>query len=132
MKHDLIDVFGLVMAIASILIAVIFQTLTPEKQVSSLALLFVIILAYFVIAYSVDKFREMSEAFQENTSAVSKVQKDLKALSDKFNLASGLNRLEARMTEMEKKMKGSIDPRIVAIVLMLIALFLFLRAKGVI
>ena len=134
------SLLGILISIASGLIAIIFQSQEPQTGIAFFIALLLAVLAYFVISYIVEIMIGKNRQINENTKRIESTEKALNNITRQLDLNLEIAKLNAKITsiiEELNKMKGKkrgqvVDPRMVVAVIILILLYFYLKSKGVI
>ena len=131
-KSDKLQKLGIIAVIIIGIITTYFQINPPqtqEQRTASNTIFFVVlfyIALYFVSDWVTDKVKSYLDKINTN-------QKDITDLKEKFNLEKRFNEIEKKIEVLNEKMKnkkGSIDPRIVIMIILLLLFYLYLRSIG--
>ena len=114
---------GTIIVVLAAIIPFIFQT-TQQENILSLIIfgaMLLVVIAYFIADYVKDKLGQIDKALER-----------VGKLEEKVDYMKQIRELDKRVTTIEKKQKGQIDPRIVIIVILLVLLALYLRSISII
>ncbi|MBI2173141.1 MAG: hypothetical protein HYT73_02945 [Candidatus Aenigmarchaeota archaeon] len=111
----------LVIVVGIIPIVTQFSSQGDSSSLILLGAIFLVILIYFISDYVKDKL-----------SQVDKVVEKIAKMEEKVDYMKSIHELDKRVSLIEeKKKKGQVDPRLAAIVILLVLLYLYLRSIGI-
>ena len=136
-KLDVVKILFLIIAMFTILLQ-ISPPRTPEDKATSVifffGLLFYIVILYG-ISYFMDKVRSYTDQINQN-------KKEILEIKEKMSLEKKFNDMDKRISILEVLKKGKknkkgqlqiiLNPRILAIIVLLVLFYLYLRSMGII
>jgi Mn2+/Fe2+ NRAMP family transporter len=134
-KYKVEGFVGIIISVLIGLITLYTQSQDPKTGIIFFLALLGVIILYFSITYVVETIKSKVSQMDHNSELIVNIRKNLNTLEDKLNYNKALERLNIRLSTMEnlfkmKNKRGTIDPRWVILIVMIILFYFFLKAHG--
>jgi F0F1-type ATP synthase membrane subunit b/b' len=135
------DILGILFTLFVGIISISLTFVNPEMALIGMTALIAIlfgIIAYWVTDYIVETAKKRLKQIDDNSQEIKNIKEEMKELYGKLDFHYEIAGIKAKIDMLEqkndmrtKRRKGVIDPRIIIAIVIIILLFIYLRALGV-
>ena len=134
-KSQIINIFGIFIGLAALVIAGYAQFQNPKTGVIFFISILVFVLLYFIISYPFAILKQKFNQINRHNILIIEIKKDLNKIKENIDMIMDNAKLKARLSFLENKMKNKkaqfvIDPRWILIGIIILLVILYLRSKG--